>query len=61
MTKIKCMKIVKILLLLAVLGIGAAATVMYSGVVNVAADVPQSGLVYWLLEETRENSIKEAS
>lgn len=55
------MKIVKLLLLLAVLGIGAAATVMYSGVVNVAADEPHSDLVYWLLEETRENAIKKAA
>jgi len=55
------MKIVKLLLLLVVLGIGAAATVMYSGVVNVAADEPHSDLVYWLLEETRESSIKKAA
>jgi hypothetical protein len=55
------MKTVKLLLLLAVLGISAAATVMYSGVVNVAADEPHSDLVYWFLEETRENSIKKAA
>lgn len=55
------MKIVKLLLLLAILGIGAAATVMYSGVVDVAADEPHSDLVYWLLEETRENAIKKAA
>lgn len=55
------MKIVKLLLLLVVLAIGAAATVMYSGVVNVAADEPHSDLVYWLLEETREISIQKAS
>lgn len=55
------MKIVKLLLLFAVLGIGAAATVMFSGVVNVAADEPHSDLVYWLLEETRENAIKKAA
>ena len=55
------MKIIKLLLLLAVLGIGATATVMYSGVVDVAADEPHSDLVYWLLEETRENSIKKAA
>jgi len=57
----KRMKIVKLLLLLTVSGIGVAATVMYSGVVNVAADEPHSDLVYWLLEETRENSIKKAA
>ncbi|MBL4941281.1 MAG: cytochrome c [Colwellia sp.] len=55
------MKISKLLLLLAVLGLGAGTTVMYSGIVNVAADEPHSDLVYWLLEETRENSIAKAS
>ena len=55
------MKIFKLLLLLVVLGISSAATVMYSGVVNVAADEPHSDFVYWLLEETRESSIKKAA
>jgi len=55
------MKILKLLLLLLILGIGSAATVMYSGIVNVAADEPHSDFVYWLLEETRENSIKVAA
>jgi len=55
------MKIVKFILLLAMLGIAGGATVMYSGLVNVAADEPHSDLVYWLLEETRENSIKMAA
>ncbi len=55
------MKIVKLILLLAVFGITGVATVMYSGFVNVAADEPHSDLVYWLLEETRENSIKIAA
>ena len=55
------MKIFKLLLLLIVLGIGAAATVIYSGIVNVAADEPHSDLVYWILEETRETSIKKAA
>jgi len=57
----KHMKIIKLLLLLVVLGIGTAATVMYSGVVDVAADEPHSDLVYWFLEETRENAIKKAA
>ncbi|MFT7431103.1 MAG: hypothetical protein ACI971_001564 [Colwellia sp.] len=57
----KHMKIIKSLLLFAVLGIGAAATVMYSGVVDVAADEPHGDLVYWFLEETRENSIKKSA
>lgn len=55
------MKIVKLLLLITVLGIGSAVTVMYFGVVDVAADEPHSDLVYWLLEETRENAIKNAA
>lgn len=55
------MKIIKLLLLLAALGIGAAATVMYSGVVNVAADDPHSDFVFWLLEETREIAIEKAA
>jgi hypothetical protein len=55
------MKILKLLLILLILGAGSAATVMYSGIVNVAADEPHSDFVYWLLEETRENSIKKAA
>ncbi len=55
------MKILKFLLLLAALGVGGGATVIYSGIVNVAADEPHSDLVYWLLEQTRENSIKKAA
>ena len=55
------MKIVKLLILLTILSIGSVAVVMYSGMVNVAADEPHSDFVYWLLEETRENSIKKAS
>lgn len=53
------MKIIKLLLLLVVLAIGSVATVMYSGIVDVAADKPHSDVVYWLLEETRENSIRK--
>jgi len=55
------MKILKLLLLLVVLGSAVAATAIYSGIVNVAADEPHSDLVYWLLEETRETSIKKAA
>lgn len=55
------MKILKLLLLLIVLGSGAATTIMYSGIVDVAADEPHSDFVYWLLEETRENSIRKAA
>ena len=51
----------KILLILVILGVASAATVMYSGIVNVAADEPHSAMVYWMLEQTRENSIAKAS
>jgi mono/diheme cytochrome c family protein len=39
--------------LLAVIGAG----VLYGGLFNVAADVPHSNAVYWLLETARERSI----
>ena len=55
------MKMLKLLLLFVVLGLGVAATIMYSGIVDVAADEPHSDFVYWVLEETRENSIKKAA
>ncbi len=55
------MKTVKLLMLLLALGLGLVATVMYSGIVDVAADEPHSDFVYWLLEETRENSIRKAA
>lgn len=55
------MKTIKLLLLLAVLGVGVAASVMYSGVVDVSADKPHGVFVYWVLEKTRENSIASAS
>jgi mono/diheme cytochrome c family protein len=55
------MKMIKLILLLAVLGVGTTAAVMYSGIVNVAADEPHSDFVYWILEETRNNSITKAA
>ena len=55
------MKVLKVLLLLIVLGVGAVSTIMYSGIVDVAADEPHGDLVYWLLEETRKNSIQKAA
>ncbi len=55
------MKTVKLLVLLMALALGFVATVMYSGIVDVAADEPHSDFVYWLLEETRENSIRKAA
>lgn len=55
------MKILKLLLLLIFLGVGTTVTVIYSGVVDVAADEPHGDLVYWILEKTRKNSIQKAA
>jgi mono/diheme cytochrome c family protein len=55
------MNIFKVILLIIVLAVGVAATVIYSGMVNVAADQPHSEFVYRLLEETRENAISRAA
>ena len=55
------MKRLKLLILLTLIAAIAAGAVIYSGVVNVAADEPHSALTYWLLEQTRENSIQQAS
>jgi mono/diheme cytochrome c family protein len=37
--------------------IGAAAVVIYAGLYNIAADVPHTQPVYWLLETARERSV----
>jgi mono/diheme cytochrome c family protein len=55
------MKMIKLLLLLMFLGVGTTVTVMYSGIVDVAADEPHGDLVYWILEKTRKNSIQKAA
>ena len=55
------MKVFKLMLILIVLGIGFTTTVLYSGIVNVAADEPHGELVYWLLDETRQTSINKAA
>lgn len=55
------MKLIKLILLLTMLVMGLVTTVMYSGIVNVAADEPHGDLVYWLLEETRESAINKAA
>ena len=39
------------------LAIGATTLVIYAGIYNVAADVPHTQPVYWLLEAVRERSI----
>ena len=38
--------------------IGAAAVAIYSGLYNIAADVPHTQPVYWLLETIRERSVE---
>lgn len=55
------MKMLKYLLLLIAFGVAATLTIIYSGIVNVAADEAHSDFVYWLLQETRENSIQKAA
>jgi mono/diheme cytochrome c family protein len=55
------MKTLKILLVVAALGISTMFAVIYSGGVNVAADEPHSKFIYWVLEETRERAIAKAS
>jgi mono/diheme cytochrome c family protein len=37
--------------------VGAAAVVIYTGLYNIAADVPHTQPVYWLLETLRERSV----
>ncbi|WP_111978746.1 c-type cytochrome [Algibacillus agarilyticus] len=55
------MKIIKLFIAVILLIISAISAVMYSGIVNVAADEPHTDLVYWLLETTREKSIEVAA
>ena len=38
--------------------IGATAVAIYSGLYNIAADVPHTQPVYWLLETIRERSVE---
>lgn len=51
------MKTVKVLLLLAALGVLAGLGVLYSGWYPMGADVPHNRLTYWALETLRERSI----
>lgn len=39
------------------LGVGAASLVVYMGAYNVAADIPHTGPVFWLMETVRDRSI----
>ena len=55
------MKAIKIFFLLAIAVISGSSVIIFSGVVDVAADKPHGKFVYWLLQETRENSIAKAS
>ncbi len=55
------MKTIKIILSLGVIGLISGGLFVYSGLVSVAADVPHSPAVYWLLEQARERSIARAS
>lgn len=51
------MKVLKVLLLLALLGVAGAAAYIYLGLYPIGADVPHTRPVYWLLETARERSI----
>lgn len=55
------MNMVKCLLIICLLGLATAAFVVFSGIVNVAADEPHSDGVYWVLEQTRKNAIAKAA
>ncbi len=54
------MKMVKIPLVLAVLGVLLGLGVLYSGLYPMGADVPHNRLTYWALETLRERSIARA-
>jgi len=55
------MKTIKSLMALAVLAVILGFAYMYSGLYPIGADVPHNGLTYWVLETTREQSIKRAA
>lgn len=55
------MKTIKIILILALLGLITGSAVIYSGIFSIAADVPHTKIVYWVLEQVRERSISRAS
>ena len=52
------MKFMLGILTVLVLGVIAGLAVIYSGAMNVAATNPDKGLVKWVLNETRDNSVK---
>jgi prepilin-type processing-associated H-X9-DG protein len=51
------MKTIKLLVLLALLGVVAGAGIVWSGVYHVGADDPHWGVTYWLLDTARDRSI----
>ena len=55
------MKVLKMRCLCFLIVISSGSVIVFSGIVDVAADKPHSKLVYWLLEKTRESSIAKAS
>lgn len=55
------MRTVKIILILALLAGSGSAAFIYSGFYPMAADVPHTKFVYWLLETMRERSIERAA
>ena len=55
------MKTIKVILILAVLGLITGSAIIYSGMYPIGADVPHNKLTYWILEQARERSIARAS
>jgi hypothetical protein len=49
----RCVAVAGALLVL----VGAAAVAIYAGIYNIAADVPHTQPVYWLLETLRDRSV----
>jgi len=55
------MKTIKILLILAILGLITASAVIYSGIFPIAADEPHGKFTYWVLEQARERAIARSA
>lgn len=55
------MKLIKSLVVLVVFGLICGLGYMYSGLYPIGADVPHHPLTYWVLETTREQSVKRAA
>ncbi len=52
------MKCIKAFVVIVILGLGAGLGLVFSGVINVAATNPHSPLVYWILDNASDHSIR---